>query len=33
LIADLRAGIDELERRERNAKVAVIGFCFGGGLT
>jgi carboxymethylenebutenolidase len=33
LIADLRAGIDELERRERNEKVAVIGFCFGGGLT
>ncbi len=33
LIADLRAGIDELERRERNAKTAVIGFCFGGGLT
>jgi carboxymethylenebutenolidase len=33
LIADLRAGIDELERRERNAKAAVIGFCFGGGLT
>jgi carboxymethylenebutenolidase len=33
LIVDLRAGIDELERRERNEKVAVIGFCFGGGLT
>jgi carboxymethylenebutenolidase len=33
LIADLRAGIDELERRDRNAKTAVIGFCFGGGLT
>jgi carboxymethylenebutenolidase len=33
LIADLRAGIDELERRERNEKIAVIGFCFGGGLT
>jgi carboxymethylenebutenolidase len=33
LIADLRAGIDELERRERGAKPAVIGFCFGGGLT
>jgi carboxymethylenebutenolidase len=33
LIADLRAGVDELERRERNEKVAVIGFCFGGGLT
>jgi carboxymethylenebutenolidase len=33
LIADLRAGLDELERRERGAKPAVIGFCFGGGLT
>jgi carboxymethylenebutenolidase len=33
LIADLRAGIDELERRQRDAKLAVIGFCFGGGLT
>jgi carboxymethylenebutenolidase len=33
LIADLRAGVDELERRERSAKPAVIGFCFGGGLT
>jgi carboxymethylenebutenolidase len=33
LIADLRAGVDELERRERDAKPAVIGFCFGGGLT
>jgi carboxymethylenebutenolidase len=33
LIADLRAGIAELERREGDAKPAVIGFCFGGGLT
>ena len=33
LVADLRAGIDELERREERRKVAVIGFCFGGGLT
>jgi carboxymethylenebutenolidase len=33
LIADLRAGVDELQRRERGAKPAVIGFCFGGGLT
>jgi carboxymethylenebutenolidase len=33
LIADRRAGIDELERRQRDAKLAVIGFCFGGGLT
>ena len=33
MIADLRAGIDELERREAGTKVAVIGFCFGGGMT
>ncbi len=33
VIADLRAGIDELQRREPGRKVAVIGFCFGGGLT
>jgi carboxymethylenebutenolidase len=33
LIADLRAGLDELERRAPDAKLAVIGFCFGGGMT
>lgn len=33
LIADLRAGLDELERRVPDAKLAVIGFCFGGGMT
>jgi carboxymethylenebutenolidase len=33
LIADLRAAIDELERRTPRAKVAAVGFCFGGGLT
>jgi carboxymethylenebutenolidase len=33
MIADLRAGIDELARRAPEAKVAVIGFCFGGGMT
>jgi carboxymethylenebutenolidase len=36
LIADLRAGIDELQRRQRpqrTVKVAAVGFCFGGGLT
>ena len=33
MIADLRAGIDELTRRVPNKKVAVIGFCFGGGMT
>lgn len=33
LIADLRAGVDELERRAARAKIAAVGFCFGGGLT
>jgi carboxymethylenebutenolidase len=33
LVADLRAGIDELGRRVPNQKVGVIGFCFGGGMT
>jgi len=33
LIADLRAGLDELERRAPDAKLGVIGFCFGGGIT
>ena len=33
LIADLRAGIDELEKRIPNAKIGVVGFCFGGGMT
>ena len=33
MIADLRAGVDELQRRAPDAKVAVIGFCFGGGMT
>jgi carboxymethylenebutenolidase len=33
LIADLRAGIDELGRRVPGAKVGVVGFCFGGGMT
>jgi len=33
LVADLRAGLDELERRVPGAEVAVIGFCFGGGMT
>lgn len=32
-IADLRSGLDELERRAPGVKLAVIGFCFGGGLT
>jgi carboxymethylenebutenolidase len=33
MIADLRAGLDELERRAPGAKLAVIGFCFGGGMS
>jgi len=33
MIADLHAGVDELQRRAPDAKVAVIGFCFGGGMT
>jgi carboxymethylenebutenolidase len=33
ILADLRAGLDELERREPEAKLGVIGFCFGGGIT
>ncbi|MDR3661523.1 MAG: dienelactone hydrolase family protein [Mycobacterium sp.] len=32
-IADLRSGLDELGRRAPGAKLAVVGFCFGGGLT
>ncbi len=33
LIEDMRAGIDELERRAPGAGLAMIGFCFGGGMT
>ena len=33
MVADLRAGLDELGRRAPGAKMAVIGFCFGGGMT
>jgi carboxymethylenebutenolidase len=32
-IADLRASLDELSRRLPQAKLAAVGFCFGGGLT
>lgn len=32
-VADLRSGLDELERRAPGMKLAVLGFCFGGGLT
>ncbi|MGV0993258.1 MAG: dienelactone hydrolase family protein [Mycobacterium sp.] len=31
-IADLRSGLDELQRRVPGQKVAAVGFCFGGGL-
>jgi carboxymethylenebutenolidase len=33
MIADLRAGLDELAKRAPGAKLATIGFCFGGGMT
>jgi carboxymethylenebutenolidase len=33
LVADLQAGLDELERRNPDSRLAVIGFCFGGGMT
>jgi carboxymethylenebutenolidase len=33
LVADLFAGIDELERRASGQRVGAMGFCFGGGLT
>jgi carboxymethylenebutenolidase len=32
VVADLRAGVDELQRRQPGARLAAIGFCFGGGL-
>jgi carboxymethylenebutenolidase len=31
LTADMRAGLDELARRAPGAKLAAVGFCFGGG--
>lgn len=31
-VADLRSGLDELQRRVPGQKVAAVGFCFGGGL-
>ena len=33
LVADLRSSLDELARRQPGAKLAVIGFCFGGTMT
>ncbi len=32
LVADLRSGIDEIARRVPDHKLAVVGFCMGGGL-
>jgi carboxymethylenebutenolidase len=32
LNADMRAGLDELERRAPDVKLGIIGFCFGGGM-
>jgi carboxymethylenebutenolidase len=32
LVADLRAGVDELGRRVPGGKVGTVGFCFGGGM-
>jgi carboxymethylenebutenolidase len=31
-VADLRAGLDELERRAAGQKLGTVGFCFGGGM-
>ncbi len=31
-IADLRSGLDEVQRRAPGRKLGVVGFCFGGGL-
>ena len=32
LVADMKAAISELERRAADAKIGVVGFCFGGGM-
>ena len=32
LVADMKAGLTELERRVPGAKLGIIGFCFGGGM-
>jgi carboxymethylenebutenolidase len=32
LVADMRAGLDELGRRASGQKLGAIGFCFGGGM-
>lgn len=31
-VADMRSGVDELQRRTPGAKVGIVGFCMGGGL-
>lgn len=31
-VANLKSGLEELQRRTSNRKIAVVGFCFGGGL-
>jgi carboxymethylenebutenolidase len=31
-VADLRAGLDELEQRAAGQKLGTVGFCFGGGM-
>jgi carboxymethylenebutenolidase len=31
-VADMKSGVDELQRRVPDKKVAVVGFCFGGGM-
>ena len=31
-VADLKSGVDEVQRRVPDKKLAVVGFCFGGGL-
>jgi carboxymethylenebutenolidase len=32
LVGDMKAGLDELERRVTGARLGAIGFCFGGGM-
>ena len=32
LVADMRAGLDELERRVPGVRLGITGFCFGGGM-
>jgi carboxymethylenebutenolidase len=31
-VADMKSGVDELQRRVSDKKVAAVGFCFGGGM-